>query len=99
MVGSNFNGKPHLKRCLDSSLKTAYLHFNAVVVDNVSLELMSLNYPDVEVIKRSSSYGYAAGYNFAKDKIQTEYTALVNNDVLVDRSGLKYSWYTLKMRM
>jgi len=89
----NFNGKTHLKKCLDSLLTTNYPHFNIVVIDNGSTdrstEFLKSNYPSVKVIRHHQNYGYALGYNLVIDKIENEYIVLLNNDILVKPDWLK----------
>jgi len=89
----NFNGKAHLKKCLDSLLATNYSRFNVVVIDNGSTdgsaELLKSNYPNVKVIKHRQNYGYAIGYNFVIDTLKDEYIVLLNNDILVKPDWLK----------
>jgi len=89
----NFNGKAHLKKCLDSLLTTNYPHFNVFVIDNGStdgsVEFLKSNYPSVKVVKHHHNYGYALGYNLVIDKIENEYMVLLNNDILVKPDWLK----------
>lgn len=89
----NFNGKAHLRRCLNSLLVTNYASFSTAVIDNGStdgsVEFLKSNYPQVKVIKHPQNYGYALAYNFVIETVRDEYIALLNNDVLVSRNWLK----------
>jgi len=89
----NFNGRTYLKQCLDSLLTTDYPNFKIIVIDNGSVdgsvEFVRSNYPNVQVIKHNRNYGYACAYNRVIDAVQSEYVALVNNDILVDPSWLR----------
>jgi GT2 family glycosyltransferase len=89
----NFNGKHYMKLCLDSLLATNYPHFEVVVVDNGSTDgsrdFIKSNYPKVKLIEHDRNYGYTLGYNLVIGKIQTEYIALINNDIVAETNWLK----------
>ncbi len=89
----NYNGRKYLKQCLDSLFTTDYPKFKMIVIDNGSIdgsvEFVRLNYPNVQVIKHNRNYGYACAYNRVIDAVQSEYIALVNNDILVNPSWLR----------
>lgn len=89
----NFNGRKYLKDCLNSLLATDYPNLKIIVIDNGSVdgsaEFIRANYPNVKVIKHDHNYGYARAYNLVIDAIQSEYIALLNNDILVEPSWLK----------
>ena len=89
----NFNGRKYLKQCLDSLLATDYPNFKIIVIDNGSadgsVEFVRSNYPNVRVIKHDQNYGYACAYNLVIGAVQSEYVALVNNDILVEPSWLR----------
>ena len=90
----NFNGRRYLRQCLDSLLATDYPNFKTIVIDNGSVdgsvEFIRKNYPSVQVIRHDRNYGYAFAYNLVMDAIQSEYVALVNNDVVVEPSWLRH---------
>jgi len=90
----NFNGRRYLQQCLDSLLATDYPNFKTIVIDNGSVdgsvEFIRKNYPSVQVIRHDRNYGYAFAYNLVMDAIQSEYVALVNNDVVVEPSWLRH---------
>lgn len=89
----NFNGRKYLKECLNSLLATDYPCLKIIVIDNGSTdgsaEFIRSNYPNVKVIKHDHNYGYARAYNVVIGAIQSEYIALLNNDVLVEPNWLK----------
>jgi GT2 family glycosyltransferase len=92
IVVLNYNGKHHLKTCFDSLLRTKYLNFEIILVDNGStdgsVEFVRENYPSVKIVKLSKSVysvgGYMAGVLIAKGK----YIAILNNDIEVDENWL-----------
>ena len=93
VVVLNYNGKYHLKTCLDSLLRTDYPRFEIILVDNGStdgsVEFVQQNYPMVKIVRlRKNLYaagGYMAGVLMAKG----EYVAILNNDIEVDPGWLK----------
>lgn len=89
----NFNGKSLLKRCLDSVLKTDYPDFEVFVIDNGSTdgsaEFIRKGYPQVKLVETGSNMGVAAAYNRVIDGLSSEFVAVLNNDVEVDKDWLK----------
>lgn len=86
-----FNGKRWLINCIASVLKTNYLKFNVLVVDNSSsddsIRIVQENFPKVELIKNKINYGFAEGNNigirYALSK-GADYIVLLNQDTTVD---------------
>ncbi|MHA1364651.1 MAG: glycosyltransferase family 2 protein [Candidatus Freyarchaeota archaeon] len=89
----NFNGKSLLKRCLDSVLKTDYPDFEIFVIDNGSsdgsVEFVRKRYPGVKLVEIGRNIGVAAAYNKVIDGLSSEFVAVLNNDVEVDKDWLK----------
>ena len=89
----NCNGKNLLERCLDSMKKTDYPDFKTFVIDNGStdgsVELVKSRYPWVELIEIGRNVGVAAAYNQAIPRMNSEFIAILNNDVEVDKNWLK----------
>ena len=92
IVVLNYNGKQHLKTCLDSLSCTKYPNFEIILVDNASIdgsvEFVKENYSHVKIVRLSkntyTSGGYMAGVLVAKGK----YVAILNNDIEVDENWL-----------
>ncbi len=92
IVVLNYNGKHHLKNCLDSLLRTKYPNFEIILVDNCSsdnsVEFVKENYPQVKIVRLSKNIytcgGYMAGVLVARGK----YVAILNNDIEVDENWL-----------
>jgi len=93
IVVLNYNGKHHLKTCLDSLLKTDYPSFEIILVDNGStdgsIEFVRFNYPIIRVIRLKRNYGTAIGYDVGVLEARGEYVAILNNDIEVDPQWLK----------
>lgn len=94
IVVLNYNGLEHLKTCLDSVLSTDYPNFEVIVVDNGSTdgsaEFIKKAYPSVKLLRLSRNIYTAGGYMAGVLVARGKYVAILNNDVEVDRSWLKF---------
>ncbi len=95
VVIPNWNGAEELPACLDS-LRSQSLKPHIIVVENGSednsRELLQKNYPEVEVVFLEKNRGFAGGVNAGiKRGLEQEfnYTALLNNDAVADKSWAK----------
>ncbi len=84
----NWNGAEMLRKFLPSVIDNSYYSWVGIyVADNGSsdnsLEILSKEFPGVNVIKLEHNYGFAEGYNRAISLIDCEYAVLLNNDVEV----------------
>ncbi|MCW3976170.1 MAG: glycosyltransferase family 2 protein [Candidatus Bathyarchaeota archaeon] len=89
----NYNGKPFLKKCFSSLMKSIYPEdFEVIMVDNASkdgsVEFVSRFYPSVKIEKSSTNLGYAAGCNRGAKLAKYEYMVFMNNDIEVTRKWL-----------
>jgi GT2 family glycosyltransferase len=83
------DGLAVLKPCIDSILaKTIYQNFNVIVVDNGSEQAETFEYfakitqdSRVSVVSYPGEFNYSAINNFAASKGDSDYVALVNNDI------------------
>jgi GT2 family glycosyltransferase len=84
----NYNGKQHLKDCLNSVEKLAYGNMEVIFVDNASsdgsVRFVMQNYPRVKIIENSRNLGVAAGNNVGIDAAKGKYVFLLNPDTEVD---------------
>ena len=87
----NWNGKQLLKQCLASIDTIDYPNFSIMVIDNGSsdgsLDMITDNYPNVEVLSLEENYGFAGGYNRCFTQIindESEFILLLNNDTEVN---------------
>ncbi|MFT3908482.1 MAG: glycosyltransferase family 2 protein [Ferruginibacter sp.] len=83
----NWNGRAFLEKMLPSVLNTTYQNKRVIVADNASsddsLDLVTKNFPAVEIIKNEENFGFAKGYNVALKKVEADYYVLLNSDVEV----------------
>lgn len=95
VVVPNWNGKDSVGKCLDSLLSQS-IKTSVVVVENGStdgsLEYLTKNYPEVELVINEKNLGFAGGVNSGIKKAidnESDYIALFNNDALADKDWLK----------
>ena len=84
----NWNGRCHLKECLDSVAKQTFQDFEIIMVDNGSSD-ESAQYaheicPTAKILELQKNIGFAAGVNRGIEVAQGEYIVLLNNDTVVD---------------
>ena len=95
------DGMAVLKPCVDSILsKTTYANYSVIIVDNGSELEETLDYfsqiskdPRVTIVEYPGEFNYSAINNFAVSKGNSEYVALVNNDIEV----INGDWLTQMM--
>ncbi|MFT6408409.1 MAG: GT2 family glycosyltransferase [Arenicella sp.] len=91
MIIPTRDGLAVLKPCIDSILsKTSYPNYKIIVADNGSELAETHEYlsqisqdPRVSIVDYPGEFNYSAINNFAVSKGQSEYVALVNNDIEV----------------
>ena len=85
----NYNGDPHVFRCLDALAATDWPagRFEVVVVDNASADgsadRIAAAYPDVELRRLATNTGFPANNEALRDLAGVDFVALVNNDAFV----------------
>jgi len=92
-----WNGKHHLKECLDSLLSLDYPKYEVMMVDNASedgsVEFVRFHYPDIHLIRNEKNLGFAEGNNvgirFALSQV-ADYVVLLNNDTRVEPDFLTH---------
>ena len=95
------DGLAVLKPCVDSILaKTSYQNFKIIIVDNGSQQAETFDYFDeitlderVTVVTYPGEFNYSAINNFAVSKGESDYVALINNDIEV----INGDWLTQMM--
>ena len=88
----NYNGEEMLRRFLPSVMDNTP-DARIIVADNAStdgsLALLAKQFPKVGIISLNENYGFAEGYNKAIEKVDAEYTLLLNSDVEVAKGWLE----------
>jgi len=85
----NWNGRKFLEQFLPGVVvNTLSPETSVIVADNGSeddsVQWVTENHPEVQVIKLDRNYGYAGGYNMAIRHLEAEYYILLNSDVEVE---------------
>lgn len=89
----NWNGKHHLRECLDSLAAQRFKDFEVVLVDNGSndgsIDFIRAGYPWVKVVPLIENAGFAEGNNIAAAHAAGDYLVTLNNDTWVDPGWLQ----------
>jgi len=84
----NYNGKPHLEKCLESLMNVDYEKYEVILVDNNSnddsLEFVKNVYPSVIIIKLDKNYGFAEPNNIGAKIAKGDFLLFLNNDTKVN---------------
>ncbi|HIE38468.1 MAG TPA: glycosyltransferase family 2 protein [Anaerolineales bacterium] len=84
IVIPNWNGAAHLPTCLESLRGQTLRDFEVIVADNGStdgsLELLSRDYPEVQVLALGENRGFAGACNAGIRAARGEFVVLLNND-------------------
>lgn len=88
----NYNGLDYLESYLPSVLYSSAHDTEFLVIDNDShddsVQYLTEWHPEVKVVEFTKNYGFAEGYNRSMKEISTEFTVILNNDVLVTENWL-----------
>lgn len=83
----NYNGRNYLERFLPSVIASTYVNKKVIVADNASIDdsvaFVKAKFPSVEILFNTQNDGFAGGYNWALQHVQSEYYVLLNSDVEV----------------
>ncbi|HEX7468213.1 MAG TPA: glycosyltransferase family 2 protein, partial [Methanobacterium sp.] len=92
VIITNYNGKIHLKECLDSLERIDYDNYEIILVDNASVdgsvEFAKTILPTIKVIPLDKNYGFAEGCNIGALEAKGEFIVFLNNDTRVDAEWL-----------
>lgn len=92
VVIPNWNGQDHLPTCLNSLRAQTHQTFEVIVADNASSdnsrELLSSEYPEVQVIALDHNAGFAAACNAGMRTALGGILVLLNNDTEVEHDWL-----------
>ncbi len=97
----NWNTKDLLRTCLGSIAKfSPREEYEVIVVDNSSndgsAEMISREFPDVQLIAADRNLGYAAGNNLAVERAQGEWLLTLNPDTEFVDASLDFAVATLR---
>ncbi|GLR18337.1 bifunctional riboflavin kinase/FAD synthetase [Portibacter lacus] len=88
----NYNGSDYLESYLPSILYSSNDLVDYLVIDNAStddsIDYLKEWHPEVNILPFTENYGFADGYNRSMKDITSEFTVLLNNDVLVTENWL-----------
>lgn len=89
----NWNGAKLLSEYLPAVIANTNPEISRIVVaDNGStddsLDVLSRDFPQVEVMRFDKNHGFAGGYNLAIERTSAPYTVLLNSDVAPDQGWL-----------
>ena len=83
----NYNGRKHLENFLPTVMASTYANLRVIVADNASTDdsvaYIQQYLPKVEILTHPINEGFAGGYNWALQKVQSDYYVLLNSDVSV----------------
>lgn len=92
----NYNGERFIKECVDSVLKSNYLSFEIVVVENASTdnsyELLKKNYENkekVKIVRSNKQLYFAGGSNLGARNSKGEKFIFLNSDTVVKKDWMK----------
>lgn len=90
----NWNRKELLAECLSGLKQQEGISCSIIVVDNGSTDgsaaYVNMHHPDIDLIALPENTGFAVANNIAIERIETEYTALLNNDAVPDPNWLHH---------
>lgn len=82
-----YNNMATIDNALKSLFECTAASFELFVVDNGStdgtLEHIEKNYPQVTIFRSGGNIGFGAGHNFIMDRLNSEYHAIINPDIIV----------------
>jgi len=89
----NWNGAPHLRRCLAALRAQQFRDFEAIVVDNASsddsADIVTREFPEFRLLPQTANLGFAAANNIGARAARGEWLALLNNDAFAEPDWLE----------
>ena len=80
----NWNGRDHLRRCLNSVADQTFRDYEVLVVDNGSedgsADMVRSDFPNVRLFEQNTNLGFAKANNLAAAAARGQWLALLNND-------------------
>lgn len=82
-----YNNMRTIDNAIRSLLDCTACDFTLYVVDNGStdgtVDYIKTNFPEVTVIETGENIGFGAGHNFIMDRLDSDYHAIINPDVII----------------
>lgn len=82
-----YNNMSTIDKAISSLLSCTEIPFKLYVVDNGStdgtVEHIKKKYPAVTLIQSGGNIGFGAGHNFILDKLDSDYHAIINPDIVI----------------
>ena len=82
-----YNNISTIDKAVSSLLKCTDSNFRLYVVDNGStdgtVEHIEKNFPEVTLIRSGGNIGFGAGHNFILDRLDSDYHAIINPDIVI----------------
>lgn len=95
----NYNGMNIIDKTITSLLNQSLVP-HIVMIDNASednsVEYVRKNYPMVEIIENDKNYDFGTAYNRAIESRSEKYIFIVNNDIEVEKDGIKNAYEYLE---
>lgn len=89
-----WNSLKYLPDCLKSIKNQTFTDYAILIIDNAStdgtLEFLSKNYLDINVLKNSENFGYSAAHNQGIRLAQAEYILCMNPDIILEPEFLSH---------
>ena len=85
----SYNRADDLRMCLDSVFSSGYQNLQVIVVDNASKDssaAVAATYDAVVLLKCDTNLGFAEGNNVGLRAANGEYIALLNNDLVLEKT-------------
>ena len=84
-----YNSSHLIKFCLQNINIDQY---KVILVDNASsdntLEIISSNFPQIQIIKNNKNIGYGRANNIALKQVKTDFSLLLNVDAVIDQKNI-----------
>lgn len=89
----NYNGEKYIKACLNGVFSQTYPDFEAIVVDNGSMDhsidIIMEEFPKVKLILLQDNLGIAGGVNSGIKSAEGEFVAILHNDAIPSPNWLE----------
>ncbi len=88
----NYNGRHYLEKFLPKIIENS-TGYPIWIADNNSTDnsvsWLNTYFPEINILRISENLGYAGGYNYALNKIESEFYVLLNSDIEVSENWIQ----------